>query len=110
MTVQAEKPAREAEPMRCSFCGKAQNEVGTLVAGPGVYICDECVGLAESVIEEFRDQEVDVRLPMWQSLSDEEMLQHVPRVAAVADQVEADLRGWVQELRRRGVTWARIGE
>jgi hypothetical protein len=37
------------------------------------------------------------------------MLDHIPRVAAVADQVEANLRTWVQELRRRGVTWARIG-
>ena len=37
------------------------------------------------------------------------MLDHIPRVAAAIDQVEADLRAWVQELRRRGVTWSRIG-
>ncbi|MGI5233349.1 hypothetical protein [Actinoallomurus sp. CA-142502] len=50
------------------------------------------------------------RLPLWESLTDEQMLDHIPRVAVVADQVAADLRSWVQELRRRGVTWARIGQ
>ena len=37
------------------------------------------------------------------------MLDHIPRVAKVAEQVETDLRSWVRELRRRQVTWARIG-
>lgn len=44
----------------CSFCGKHQNEVKKLVAGPGVYICDECVGLcAEILDEDFDDFETD---------------------------------------------------
>lgn len=37
--------------VRCSFCGKAQENVRKIVAGPGVYICDECVDLCESIIE-----------------------------------------------------------
>ena len=40
------------KPVRCSFCNKAQNEVATLIAGPGVYICDECVDLCRSIIDE----------------------------------------------------------
>lgn len=40
------------KPIRCSFCGKLQSEVGTLIAGPGVYICDECIGICQSIIEE----------------------------------------------------------
>jgi hypothetical protein len=99
-----------AEDLRCSFCGKPSTEVAKLVAGPGVHICDECVGLADAIIEEYRNKSAELRLPMWGSLTDEQMLDHIPRVAAVADQVEANLRSWVQELRRRGVTWARIGE
>ena len=43
-------------------------------------------------------------------MDDEQLLGHIPRIAATADRVEADLKDWVQELRRRGVTWARIGE
>jgi len=39
------------KPVRCSFCNKAQNEVATLIAGPGVYICDECVDLCNSIID-----------------------------------------------------------
>ncbi len=37
--------------IRCSFCGKAQESVKKIVAGPGVYICDECVELCNSIIE-----------------------------------------------------------
>ena len=37
--------------VRCSFCGKAQESVKKIVAGPGVYICDECVDLCNSIIE-----------------------------------------------------------
>jgi hypothetical protein len=94
----------------CSFCGKSNTEVGRLVAGPGVHICDGCVELAGSIVEEYRGKSAEVRLPVWESLTDEQMLDHIPRIAKVAGQVETDLRAWVQELRRRGVTWARIGE
>ncbi|HEU5026384.1 MAG TPA: ClpX C4-type zinc finger protein [Spirillospora sp.] len=100
----------EAEYLRCSFCSKPHTEVERLVAGPGVHICNECVGLADAIIEEYRGRTGDPRLPAWEALTDEQMLDHIPRVAAVADQVEGDLRTWVQELRRRGVTWTRIGE
>ena len=37
--------------VRCSFCGKAQENVRKIVAGPGVYICDECVDLCNSIEE-----------------------------------------------------------
>ena len=40
------------EPARCSFCGKHQKDVKRLVAGPGVYICDECVELCCEILEE----------------------------------------------------------
>lgn len=40
------------DAVRCSFCGKAQYEVKKLVAGPGVYICDECIELCREIIEE----------------------------------------------------------
>ena len=36
--------------VRCSFCGKSQESVRKIVAGPGVYICDECVELCNSII------------------------------------------------------------
>jgi ClpX C4-type zinc finger len=94
----------------CSFCGKSNTEVDKLVGGPGVQICNECVALADAIIDEYRDRPNEVRLPMWESLSDKQMLDHIPRMAVVAHQVETDLRSWVQELRRRGITWEKIGK
>lgn len=47
-------------PLKCSFCGKPQNKVRKLIAGPGVYICDECIGICSSILEE----ELDMRAPM----------------------------------------------
>jgi len=43
---------REKRHTRCSFCGKDQSQVRKLVAGPGVYICDQCIDLCREVLEE----------------------------------------------------------
>ena len=42
----------ERDRLKCSFCGKTQEQVRKLVAGPGVYICDECIELCNEIIEE----------------------------------------------------------
>ena len=43
--------------LQCSFCGKSQKEVKKLIAGPTVYICDECIGLCNDIIAEEVDRE-----------------------------------------------------
>ncbi|KAF0185576.1 MAG: ATP-dependent Clp protease ATP-binding subunit ClpX [Nitrospirae bacterium] len=48
----------DEQALRCSFCGKAQDEVKKLIAGPMVYICDECVGLCNEIIDEDAQQSV----------------------------------------------------
>ncbi len=45
------KKKDEPQNVRCSFCGKSQEAVNRIVAGPGVYICDECVGVCQNIIE-----------------------------------------------------------
>lgn len=50
------KKKGKAEKLTCSFCGKAQDEVRKLVAGPGVYICDECVELCNEIIADEWEQ------------------------------------------------------
>lgn len=47
--------------LRCSFCGKGQKEVKKLIAGPGVYICDECIDLCNDIIDEEKEREVAVK-------------------------------------------------
>ena len=42
--------------VRCSFCGKLQNDVKSLIAGPGVYICDQCVALCEDIIADMDEE------------------------------------------------------
>lgn len=46
------KIGETADLLKCSFCGKSQKQVQQLIAGPGVYICDECVELCTEIIEE----------------------------------------------------------
>ena len=38
--------------LKCNFCGKSQKQVKKLIAGPNVYICDECIELCNEIIEE----------------------------------------------------------
>jgi len=50
----------EKKQVKCSFCGKSQEQVNRIVAGPGVYICNECIELCSEIIEEeFEDTQVD---------------------------------------------------
>lgn len=48
--------------LKCSFCGKSQKSVKKLIAGPGVYICDECIDLCNEIIEEELTDSVDIGL------------------------------------------------
>ncbi|WP_343600999.1 ATP-dependent Clp protease ATP-binding subunit ClpX [Mycobacterium sp.] len=48
--------------LKCSFCGKSQKQVKKLIAGPGVYICDECIDLCNEIIEEELVESDDVKL------------------------------------------------
>ncbi len=50
----------EKGQLKCSFCGKYQDQVRRLVAGPGVYICDECIALCNDIIEEELRDDVDL--------------------------------------------------
>ncbi|MNJ91225.1 ATP-dependent Clp protease ATP-binding subunit ClpX [compost metagenome] len=47
--------------LKCSFCGKGQKEVKKLIAGPGVYICDECIDLCNDIIDEEKERETAVK-------------------------------------------------
>ncbi len=51
--------------LKCSFCGKSQKQVKKLIAGPGVYICDECIDLCNEIIEEELAEPAELK---WDSL------------------------------------------
>ncbi|WP_036730288.1 ATP-dependent Clp protease ATP-binding subunit ClpX [Peptoniphilus mikwangii] len=59
--------SKSDEILRCSFCGKTQNQVKKLIAGPDVYICDECIGLCSDILNEekvnTKDEKLDLKIP-----------------------------------------------
>lgn len=52
----------EKGQLKCSFCGKLQDQVKKLVAGPGVYICDECIELCNEIIEEELNEDLSLEI------------------------------------------------
>jgi ClpX C4-type zinc finger len=94
----------------CSFCLKPDTEVGRLVAGPGVYICNECVALCAQLIADTPAGPVP-RRALWDwDMAQEDVLALLPRVVAAGAQVEANLAQLVRKARSLGATWARVGE
>jgi hypothetical protein len=92
--------------LRCSFCRKDKDSVDKLIAGPGVYICDECVELCSLIIAEQPAGEFGA----WNERSDDELLADLARVQAAVSQADAAVHDYVDVLRGRGISWTRIGE
>jgi hypothetical protein len=115
MTSQTQEGAdsgRTTAVVRCSFCAKPSSEVAKVIAGPGVYICNECVGLCNDILQEEQQKPSGpgTQLPAREeAMSDEQILELLPRIASVGAQTEASLQRLVTILRSRKVTWARIG-
>jgi len=97
-------------PNRCSFCTKDADSVDTLVAGAGVFICNECIDLCAQIVASKPRSGAPPRVPVWDQIDDQALLAHLPRIEAVRDQVDDDLRAWVGEARRRELSWDKIGE
>ena len=104
-------PAATEQPVIavCSFCLKPQTEVRRLVAGPGVFICDGCVALCAQLMD--GPPTPAPQLAVWdQTVTLDEALASLPRIAAAGAQAEQHLVMWVRKARALGATWARIGE
>jgi hypothetical protein len=97
--------------LNCSFCQKSKEEVAKLIAGPGVFICDQCVGLCVEILEIDSSKPSDTpAVPNWEEhLSDDDLLATLPKVAALSAQVVHQLGHSVAHARSRGITWTRIG-
>lgn len=90
----------------CSFCGKSEGQVDRLVAGPGAYICNDCVGLAEQLLAR---EQVATFITVDES-TNEDLLARMARLDASREQVERSVRDHVRALRQRKISWNRIGE
>ncbi len=96
---------------RCSFCGKAQTEVKVLIAGPGVFICDECVDICRPIIEkEQRTKTEDMPSLLPDNAPTEKLLQTLAGYNRAFGSVDTAMQDVVDILREREVSWATIGE
>jgi hypothetical protein len=95
----------------CSFCGKDKDSVAKMVAGPGVYICSECIGLCTQILamEETHEVKPPHEIKPPRELPDDELLAALGQAQVAAPQVDAAMRDYVGILRARGVSWTRIG-
>ncbi len=92
----------------CSFCLKPSEEVAKLVAGPGVYICNECVDLCRHIISS--PPSLPSGVSSWEEDLDlDGLLVSLPRIAAAGVQADQNLARFVRKARELGATWAAIG-
>lgn len=118
-------PTEEKLRVSCSFCGKPQDQVQKVIAGPGVYICNECVDLCNQILgEQMSLEAVHAELehrsgtpgttpPQFkdpEEMSDAELLSEMVRIHRSHDHVDQAVAELVLRLRGRGMSWARIGE
>ena len=94
-----------ARALRCSFCGKHAGEVGRLLAGPKVHICDACVGVCVKIL----DAVPAAFTTGWEAMSDDALLGALKPTSAAVDGTREVLQAQVDELRTRSVSWEAIG-
>jgi hypothetical protein len=97
----------------CSFCGKPDTAVERLVAGPGAYICNECIELSASIVEgaaRTTAEESARRRAEYYERSGEDILALLPALTRSASRVEGELAGWVGRLRAQGSDWQTIAD
>jgi hypothetical protein len=106
--------AKPQPPVFCSFCRKSSDEVARLVGGPGVHICDVCVGLCVSVLDAADGKPVKGDAPPpfggWGSLDDDTLLKSLVPAGSCLQSLDGSIRDQVGALRDRGVTWQLIAD
>ncbi|HEX3996743.1 MAG TPA: ClpX C4-type zinc finger protein [Acetobacteraceae bacterium] len=97
----------------CSFCGKAQPDVKTLISGPGVFICDECVQLCQAVITKEARTPTAREAPnplLPDDVPTENLLRTLAGYNGAFERIDAAMQDVVDILRERDVSWATIGQ
>ena len=90
--------------LRCTFCGKSSREVDRLIAGPGVYICDGCVGICNTILKGTPSPFVG-----WDAMTDGQLLASLRPASEAAEAMRDVLQAEIDILRKRGTSWETIG-
>jgi ATP-dependent Clp protease ATP-binding subunit ClpX len=100
--------AKLPKTLHCSFCGKSQHKVKALIAGPGSFICDECVGLCQTIIAGGKVPDQSGFKPLARPTED--LLEQLGSASFATDASRNFLQSLVDTLRKREVSWAAIAE
>lgn len=103
----AKKP-QNARYWRCSFCGKGRDQSRRLVAGPGVFICDQCINLCVQVLESDA-QTLELSVGTNREVADV-LLEELRINVNGLKQSEEQLQRAIDLLRKNRVPWSRIGD
>ena len=90
--------------LRCSFCGKPEEKVARLLAGPKAHICDACVGVCNAILAATPQASGG-----WETMTDAQLLDALKPSAAAVDGARAVLQSVVDALRARRISWEAIG-
>lgn len=96
----------DKDKLFCSFCRKTNKEVPSLIAGPNVFICGDCVKTCNAIL---------AGLPAdgfagWSELDDDALLANLPRSQQAYEGTRGVLQQQIDELRKREVSWQKIGD
>ena len=105
--TQVSVTAATAKELGCSFCGKSQFDVRKLIAGPTIFICDECVALCVRICD---DDKISAEIGNPELIPNEPLLLILKNAATRDEDLRIALQRMVDVLRKRGVSWERIGE
>src|SRR5262245_41298016 len=113
--MNAAKPRIGVGTLFCSFCGKSQHDVKKLIAGPAVFICDECVALCTTIIAETPDPVPDPKAAPakidWPSNLPTANLLALVKAQEKSSAASAEqLQKTIDILRKREVSWQVIGD
>jgi ATP-dependent Clp protease ATP-binding subunit ClpX len=109
----ADKPKITAGTLFCSFCGKSQHDVKKLIAGPAVFVCDECVALCTKIIAETPDLDPKAspaKIDWPDNLPTENLLALLKAQEKTSAASAAQLQKSIDILRKREISWQQIGD
>jgi ATP-dependent Clp protease ATP-binding subunit ClpX len=110
----AKAPAKKTDvSYHCSFCGKSHHEVKKLIAGPAVFVCDECVRLCEKIFAETPDPEPGAPRPEikgHETFPTVKLLELLKAQERTCEATRAVLQRSIDILRERKVSWAAIAD
>ncbi len=94
--------------MFCSFCGKSQHDIKKLIAGPGIFICNECVTLCGRIVAESPEPDPQARIEWPGTVETAQLLSYLGAADSVLQRnPRPGYRTPVDILRKREVSWAR---